>query len=262
MTTWERIQEENDLTFGFAGEIPYAYAEGDDVTGTDPEVLKDVMGGYGVTNVNGELVDFAGLIPGLLAGRFDAVAAGVGITAERCEEVAFSRPIAQVTSPLAVRAGNPKDLHSLEDIAADPTVKVGTVTGGLHIPWLEAAGVATDQILTFPDSATSFTALDGGRLDAVIVFTPATLEALEIYPDLELAEPFETPTTPEGNPGIVFWAFVLRQEDQDLKEAINDGMAELHSSGRQLEILSEFGHDQSSLPDGALTGDDICAGDY
>lgn len=263
-TTWERIQEEGSITFAHGGEPPYGFEEAGEVTGSDAETLKAIMTGYGITNFEGLLVDFAGLIPGLLAERFDVVAAGVGITPERCEQVAFANPIAEVHTGLAVKAGNPKDLHSLEDIAADPSATVAAPEGALQIAWLTAAGVADEQVLKFPNAQTQMQALQADRVDAAIMFLPLIEAQMRVLndPSIELADPFETPTTAEGRPGITFWALVVRQEDTDLLDALNEGMAELHSSGALLGILEDWGYGESALPSPDLTAEQVCAGDF
>ena len=60
------------------------------------------------------------------------------ITPERAEEVDFTDPEYQIGGALAVKAGNPLDLHSYEDIAANPDVKVATMAGSVTGYWQQA----------------------------------------------------------------------------------------------------------------------------
>ena len=263
-TTWERIQSDSRVAFGFSNEPNFSIAEFENVSGLDPEVLKAILGAQGIESFDGTLVEFAGLIPGLNAGRFDVFANGVAITPARCEEVSFANPIGSTPSALGVLAGNPKNLHSLADIAADPSVTIAPITGGLQVDWLTAAGIAGDQITAFPTTQAQMAALQAGRVDAVIMFSSLLDEQLDLLndPGIETAEPFETPLTAEGLPGISFWALGVVPEDSDLLQVLNEGMAELHASGRLLEILLEWGFSESQLPPSDLTAAQICAGDY
>ncbi|MBP2302495.1 transporter substrate-binding domain-containing protein [Azospirillum picis] len=52
-------------------------------------------------------VDWDGILPGLQQGRYDAVMAGVTVTADRAQAVDFSAPYAADPATFAVRAGTP-----------------------------------------------------------------------------------------------------------------------------------------------------------
>ena len=61
--------------------------------------------------------EFGSLIPGLNSQQFDVVSAGMYINPSRCEQVLFSDPEYQMLDAFIVRKGNPKNLHTYEDIA-------------------------------------------------------------------------------------------------------------------------------------------------
>ena len=54
----------------------------------------------GVKKVDAVLTEWGALIPGLKAGRFDVIAAGMYITPERCKQVAFADPQNQIPDTL------------------------------------------------------------------------------------------------------------------------------------------------------------------
>ena len=82
-TTLERAKADGYIRVGFANEAPYGYATPDGkLTGESPEVVKAVLAKMGIAQVDGVLTEFGSLIPGLQAGRFDIIAAGMFIT--RC----------------------------------------------------------------------------------------------------------------------------------------------------------------------------------
>src|SRR3546814_18126400 len=81
------------IRVGFANEAPYGYATPDGkLTGESPEVVKAVLKKMGIAEVDGVLTEFGALIPGLKAGRFDIIAAGLFVNPKRCEQIQFSKP--------------------------------------------------------------------------------------------------------------------------------------------------------------------------
>ncbi|WP_348628414.1 transporter substrate-binding domain-containing protein [Mesorhizobium sp. WSM3862] len=62
------------------------------------------------------VTEWGSLIPGLQADRFDIITDSMFILPERCRNVLFTDLIATIPTAAAVPKGNPKDLHSYEDI--------------------------------------------------------------------------------------------------------------------------------------------------
>lgn len=62
------------------------------------------------------VVDFGALIPGLQAGQFDMIAAGMFITPERAEQIIFSDPDYCVSNSFAVAEGNPLGISDFQSI--------------------------------------------------------------------------------------------------------------------------------------------------
>ena len=84
-TTLEKARQQGYIRVGFANEAPFGYATPDGkLTGEAPEVAKAVLTRMGIAEVDGVLTEFGSLIPGLKAGRFDIIAAGMFITPKRC----------------------------------------------------------------------------------------------------------------------------------------------------------------------------------
>jgi polar amino acid transport system substrate-binding protein len=258
-TTYERILEEAHMTFGFANEPPFTIAQMEGVTGTDPETLYAIMRPLGVETFSGVLGEFAGLIPGLLAQRFDVIAAGMFVRPERCEEVDFANPNLVVREGLVVEEGNPLNLHSVDDIVANPDVLVGVTTGAVEFEYLDIAGVAPEQILGFPDVQTTFEALRTDRVHAVMMSVPVLAGNMaQDDSGLEYADPFEDPLDAEGNPVRSFTSIGFRPEDDDLREAFNAGLAELLESGELASIVEPFGFTAADLPAPDETAESIC----
>src|SRR5687767_7474356 len=110
-TTLERAKEDGFIRVGFANEAPFGYATPDGkLTGESPEVVRAVLAKMGIDQVDGVLTEFGSLIPGLQAGRFDIIAAGMFVNPKRCEQVQFSEPTYGIGQAFLVAAGNPKEI--------------------------------------------------------------------------------------------------------------------------------------------------------
>ncbi|MCB0036406.1 MAG: ectoine/hydroxyectoine ABC transporter substrate-binding protein EhuB, partial [Anaerolineales bacterium] len=165
-STLARLQREGVVRVGFANENPYAFAQPDGtLSGEAVEVAREVFKRMGIEEMEGVLTEFGSLIPGLQAGRFDAITAGMYVNPTRCEQVLFADPEYTIGDALLVEAGNPLGLTSYEDIAANPDVTVGTGAGYLENDYLTAVGVSEDQIVNFPDDPSGFAGLQAGQID-------------------------------------------------------------------------------------------------
>lgn len=257
-TTLERAQRLGYVTVGFANEKPYAYQtpEGE-LTGEAVEVAREILKNMGITELRGELTEFASLIPGLNAGRFDMVTAGMFITAERAESVAFANPEYSIGEAIAVKKGNPLDLHSYRDIAEHESAKVAVPGGAIEYDYLLASGVPDERILIVSDLPAAFSALQSGRADVYTATGPALQASLDTAnnSDIERVMDFEQPVI-DGENVRGYGATAFRKEDQDFVEAFNEELKKLQESGRLLEIIEPFGFTADELP-GDITIEDL-----
>lgn len=258
-TAFERAQRTGEVFVGFANEAPYAYATPDGrLTGEAVEVARAVLKRLGIEQMHGVLTEFGSLIPGLIAGRFDIITAGMFITPERCQQVAFANPEYSIGGGLGVRSGNPLDLHSYEDIAANPKARVAVMAGAVEHGYLLSSGVSPSQIVIVPDQPSAVAALQAGRVDAITMTGPALQAVLDAAgdPNLERVQDFED-TVIDGRPTRGYGAAAFRKEDDDFRQAFNRELEALKASGELLDILSEFGFTAQELP-GDMTAEELC----
>ncbi|MHB1407437.1 MAG: ectoine/hydroxyectoine ABC transporter substrate-binding protein EhuB [Desulfitobacteriaceae bacterium] len=251
-TAFEKAKRQGFVTVGFANEAPYAYATPDGkLTGESVEVARVILKKLGINEMNGVLTEFGSLIPGLNARRFDMITAGMWVTPERAKQVAFANPDYQIGEGLAVKAGNPLNLHSYKDIAANPKVKVGVMTGAIEAKYLTDSGVAQAQLVTVPDQPSAIAALQAGRVDAITMSGPALQTVLTAAKDqkIEKVSDFTQPVI-NGKSVVGYGAAVFRKDDNDFREAFNKELADLEKSGELLKILQPFGFTQENLPQG------------
>jgi polar amino acid transport system substrate-binding protein len=159
----QRVKDQGYIRIGFANENPFSYATAEgELAGVDVDILNHILADMGIEEVDGGLTTFGGLIPGLNAGRFDLVSSAIYIKPERCAQVAFAEPLYIQGDAIAVAAGNPKNIHSYSDVAADPTIRIGYPTGGTGpSDNAKAMGVRDDQLMDFPGSPSGFAAIRG-----------------------------------------------------------------------------------------------------
>ena len=105
-STLEQARADGYIRVGFANEAPYGFATPDGkLTGESPEVVKAVLKKIGIDEVDGVLTEFGSLIPGLQAGRFDIIAAGMFITPSAASRSSSpSRPMASARRSWCPRA--------------------------------------------------------------------------------------------------------------------------------------------------------------
>ena len=75
----------------------------------------------GIAQVDGVLTEFGSLIPGLQAGRFDIIAAGMFVNPKRCEQMQFSEPTYGIGQAFLVAEGQSEGHHRLR--LASPTIR-------------------------------------------------------------------------------------------------------------------------------------------
>ena len=258
----EELKESGTVRVGFANEAPYAYEENGELKGAAVDIATAVFSELGIDNVQGELADFGQLITGVQAGQFDVVTAGMAITPERGNNALFGEPEMVYGEALVVEAGNPLDLYSYEDIANNPDVTVVVMEGATEIEFMRQAGVSDDQITTAADIPATFSAIQAGRADATTATEMTVRMALESIAsdDIEIVEAFEQPDV-EGNPSYGAAAFAL--ENEELRDAYNEVLAELKADGTVAELLEENGfHPETNFPPEEVTTESVISGEH
>lgn len=259
--TLDRARKEGVIKVGFANEKPYAYrAENGKITGEAVEIARHVFKQMGIEDIEPVLTDFGQLIPGLKAKRFDAITAGMYITPERCKEVAFANPEYKIGQALAVKKGNPKNLHSYEDIAANPDATIAVMQGAIEKQYLKGVGVKESQIKSVQDQPAALAMLKTGRVDAITMTGPSLREVLKAEGDegVETVEDFKQPVI-DGESIVGYGATAFRMEDKDLLEAYNQELHKMKRNGKLLDILKQFNFAEENLP-GDKTAEELCKG--
>jgi polar amino acid transport system substrate-binding protein len=258
--TLARARKEGSMRLGFANEAPFAFRDPNTgaLLGEAPSVAHAVLTELGVPETVAVLTEFGSLIPGLRAGRFDVIAAGMYITKERCKQVLFSEPSYCVREALLVHKGNPLGLHSYEDLAQSSATLLAVVAGTVEVSYAQRTGVPSERIQVFPDPPSALEGLLAGRVHAYAATSLTINDLLRKRPDAPLtaAAPFAPPSA-DGKPVQGCGAFAFRPEDRALRDAFDLKLKRLLGTPEHASLVSPFGFDQTTSVAGS-TRDVLC----
>lgn len=259
-STLQRALESGKLRIGYANEAPFAYMDSKSgrLTGEAPEIARHVLQRLGIAELEGVLTEFGSLIPGLQAGRFDVIAAGMYVLPERCKQIAFSNPTYGIGQAFVVRSGNPKALHSYEDVVNHADSSLGVVAGAVERGYARALGVPDNRVTVFPNAPSALAGVQAGRVDAYAA-TSLTVQDLISKAGgagVERAVPFRDPII-NGESVRGYGAFGFRKTDQAFADAFNAELAKFLGSEAHLALVRPFGFTTQELP-GQVTTAELC----
>jgi polar amino acid transport system substrate-binding protein len=256
-TTLERARREGFIRVGFANEAPYGYATPDGkLTGESPEVVKAILAKIGIPQVDGVLTEFGSLIPGLQAGRFDIIAAGMFITPKRCKQVQVSDPTYGIGQAFLVAKGNPKGIKDYGTIAGNKDLKLAVMAGAVEAGYAKDSGIPESQLVILPDQSSLVKAVQAGRADAAALTALSIADMASKNDGVESTPPFGKVAGKSvvGHGGIAF-----RKEDKDLYEAFNAELKKFIGSPEHIALVTPFGFGKDFLP--TMTAAELCSGE-
>jgi polar amino acid transport system substrate-binding protein len=247
----EELQERGFVRIAIANEPPWTEVKADGkVTGAAPEVALAVMQKLGVDEIVASISEYGAMIPGVQAGRFDMVAAGLFMRPQRCAAVIFSEPDLCDFEAFAVQEGNPTGVTTFNEIAATDNVTIGAPGGGTEEKLALEAGVPRDRVIVVPDTQSGINMLQDGRIDVYALPYLSLADAIEkAGGGLELIGPIEN--TPIFCAGAAF-----PKDATALRDAYNVALAELKESGEFAAIIEPFGF--KAEPAMMVTTEELC----
>lgn len=239
--SYKRAVEEG-ITLGISNDPPFTYQDDKtkDYDGMDVRIFREVAKRLGIEDVKWELVQFDALIPGLVAGRWDVVVDNLHENPKRLEVISFTGPSFWYGSALAVQQGNPKNIHTWEDLAGKT---VGTIRGSIGQGMLEARG-DIGEVRLYTSNEAEFADVIAGRLDVVMEDGLKIGQFLKKNPGvgLELATGYSPPADEYG-----YARYGIRQDDVDLNLAVSRALAEIRADGTLSSIVKEYGFTDRNL---------------
>lgn len=251
--TLDDIRKRGKLTVDTeAAYEPFEFVENGQVVGYGHDILEYMAGKLGVT-LNQVNLPFQGLLPGLMAHKFDFVATSVGINAERARRFAFSEPVGVVDTVLVVRS-NDTHINKADDVAGHV---VGTQMGSSSQPvaqafdtQLKAKGAGYADMKLFQAYPDVMVALSNKTLDVGIM--PSNIVAVMMK-----REPGQYRVIGKiGEPKMLAW--VAHPQDKEVRAFINTSLNQLEQNGQLAQMQKKwFGYTMNLptsgyLPEGAV----------
>lgn len=257
----QKIAETGKVVIGYANEAPYGFTTPDGtLTGEAPEIAKHILGQMGVEEVEGVITEFGSLIPGLNAGRFDIIAAGMFILPQRCEQITFSEPTYGIGQAFLIKEGNPKNINNYDDVAANSDVTLAVMAGAVEGEYAQKSGVAMSQLLVVPDKAAGTAAVEAGRADAFALTSLAIGEIVKARGSGSGLAKTEAFSLIAGENVKGHGGFGFRNEDAEFVDEFNQKLTEFIGTEEHLALVEPFGFTKDELPE--LTRDELCPGAY
>jgi polar amino acid transport system substrate-binding protein len=226
----QRVQKAGVLLWGadVVGGIPYVYedpATPGSYIGFEMDIAQTLASHLGVQQ---QMVIRAWdtLIPELQKGSFDLAINGIEDTADRGIMVLFSEPYYVYAQQITVRKEQ-EGIAALNDLNGKT---VATLSGTAAEDLLRAQpGV---QVRIHPEIIYSYSDLEAGKVDAVVLDTPIAAAYGATNPKLKnVGTPFA-----EGQ-----YVIALRKEDQGLQEAVDKALRAMKASGELKAIYEKWG---------------------
>ena len=232
---------------------PFEFIEDGEIVGYSKHILDYVVSDLGVELEQLDL-PFQGILPGLLAKKYDFVATSVSINSKRAQKYAYTRPIGTNQNVILIRADDdrinvPDDLSGM--VVATQLASSMEPVAKEHSASLEAAGnEGYDDLKLFQAIPETFVALGSSQVDAVIVGSVQAAVAMKKRPGTyRIASKL-------GSPRYLAW--VARPEDSAFRDYMNKKIGELVDNGKIAEWQMQwFGFtmdmpESGYLPEGAL----------
>lgn len=184
-------------------------------------------------------IEWDGIIPGLLAKKFDVIISSMGINEERMKQVDFTNPYYK--GPAALIAAKGADYTA--DAAGTAGKRIGVQRASAHECYMHN-NMPDAEMVQYATQEEANLDLMAGRIDAILVDTipgdswlksdPAIGEAYAPIKD----DLYDVQCYGIGN-GIA-----LRKGEEDLKQALNEAIQKTRDDGSYVELSNTyFGRD-------------------
>ncbi|MEU3250027.1 ectoine/hydroxyectoine ABC transporter substrate-binding protein EhuB [Streptomyces sp. NPDC006997] len=252
----DQLKEQGYVKVAYANEAPYGYEENGDLKGEAPTLHAEIFKALGVEELRPTFSEWDGLIPGLQAGKYDVISAGMAIIPERCEKALFSEPEFISPTAMMVKKGNPKGITDLASAKAAGAT-IGVMSGAVEKGYATAAGISEGDIKTLQKPQDGADAVKGGRIDAFLLTGISLNWLAKNNSGLEVTESFvpEVDGVKQYSPG----GAVFRKGSEDLRDAFNRELKKITSDAdRYVQLIGEYGFGKDTIPPADLKTAELC----
>ena len=204
---------------------PFEYSENGKRTGFDIDLIEAIAKELG-RKVEWTDIDFKGLIPGLVAKRFDVAASAIYITDDRRKVVDFTDPYYPGGLVIMTRKGD-TSIRGPEDLKGKKvTVQVGTKSVNYlkeHYPDVQRVEVEKNQEM--------FQLVEIGRADAAVTGKPAAKLYARTRGTLQVVDKQLT---------VEEYGYALRKDEPELTKQFNEALKKLKADGTYDKLVAKY----------------------
>jgi polar amino acid transport system substrate-binding protein len=242
----EKIKSAGEIKNGTEPQTPPYDFYGEDnktIIGLERE-LREEMGARLGVKFTDMPAQFASIIPGIQAGRFDMGMSAFGDFAEREKIVDVVNYMLEGTS-IIVLEGNPKGVHKLKDACG---LNAGAVQGSIPLQLLDkqkglCPGDRPLNVMQFPSNDQIKIALQSGRVDLSMDTTGVAAYSLQHQPEgnkkLELITGAQY--------AVGYQAMLVSKESPELRDALAATMQSMIDDGSYAKIFEKWGLGENKL---------------
>lgn len=222
------------LTVGTnAAFAPFEYVgeDGKTLEGFDIDLINAIAAREGMT-VEMQNMEFDGLVMAVQNGSLDAAIAGMSVTPDRQEQVAFTETYYDAGLSIAVAADN-EEITSEADLAGKRVASQMGTTGANKAMELQEAGVVTEAKL-LENVNVCMLALSNGEVDAVIMDIPVNGAYVAAHPEEAKVVAEFVVEEPEQ------FAIAVALDNTELLDKLNDGLESVKADGTYDELIDKY----------------------
>jgi arginine/ornithine transport system substrate-binding protein len=214
---------------------PFSYVTPDgQLAGFDIDIAKALVAAMG-SEIELVAQDWDGIIPALLANKYDAIIASMSITPERKKKVAFTNKYYQTPAKFVCKKGA-MTVFSREAIKGK---KVGVQRATIHDNYLTDNYGKDVEVVRYGTQDEAYLDLVAGRVDMLLADSVALSDGFLKKPegqDYQFIGPdLSDPKWFGDGAGIA-----CRKEDKDLVEMFNKAIAKIRADGTYKKIQDKY----------------------
>ncbi len=208
---------------------PYEFIRDGEVVGIDVDIAQAICDKLGM-ELQVDNIEFDAIIPAIQSGRADVGIAGITVTEERQQSVAFTDSYATSTQVIIV----PEDTTQTKAITTEADlagarigVQLGT-TGDIKASDYEEEGATVER---YTKGADAVQALTQGKIDCVIIDKQPAESFVAVNEGLTIIDQIFEPED---------YAICLSKDNTELRDQINEALAELKADGTIDSIIANY----------------------
>ncbi|MBL0713131.1 MAG: ABC transporter substrate-binding protein [Desulfosarcina sp.] len=214
---------------------PFSYVTpGGELAGFDIDIAKALVAAMG-KEVELVAQDWDGIIPALLAKKYDAIIASMSITEERKKKVAFSNKYYQTPAKFVCKKGA-MTAFSLDNIKGK---KVGVQRATIHDNYLTDNYGKDVKVVRYGTQDEAYLDLVAGRVDMLLADSVALSDGFLQKPEGQDYQ-FIGPDLVDPKWFGVGAGIALRKEDKDLAKMFNLAIDKIRADGTYKKIQDKY----------------------